>query len=113
MKTGHMRRAMVIIVGVTIGLAVAVQAAGLLSLDAAMDRASHANAELHAARAEVEAARGRLAQASVLAANPILTTGGTRHSIPGEVNTDSHVSLGQEIMVGGQRGLRMTAARFD
>src|SRR5262245_66300955 len=84
-----------------------------LSLEAALTRARTANPELAGASAGIAAARGRLAQASVLAANPVVTPGANQHRIPGETNIDASVSIAQEIQVGGQRGLRMSAARFE
>lgn len=100
-----------ILVAVLVGPRVA--GAEALTLDAALVRAMQSNVELAAARADLVAARGRLEQASVLAANPVVTSSGTNHRIARETNIDAAVSLGQELQVGGQRGLRMAAARFD
>jgi cobalt-zinc-cadmium efflux system outer membrane protein len=108
-----MTRARVVVAGLAIACASAAPAATGLSLEGALARARDANADLAAAAADVAAARGRLVQASVLAANPVVTSGATRHRIPGETNTDAAVSLGQELQIGGQRGLRIAAARFD
>lgn len=105
------RRAVTILVALLVGPRVA--GAEALTLDASLARAREANGELAAARADLAAARGRLSQASVLAANPVVTSGATHHRIPGETNVDAAVSLGQELQVGGQRGLRIAAARFD
>jgi cobalt-zinc-cadmium efflux system outer membrane protein len=85
----------------------------MLTLDAALARARVANPELAGAAANVAAARGRLTQASVLGPNPVVTPGANQHRIPGETNIDSSVSIGQEIQIGGQRGLRIGAARWD
>jgi cobalt-zinc-cadmium efflux system outer membrane protein len=82
-----------------------------LDLDDALARARKTNPAIQAALADVRAARGRLTQASVLAANPVFSTGAAHHTIGSvETNIDEHVSLGQELQVGGQRGLRMGAA---
>jgi cobalt-zinc-cadmium efflux system outer membrane protein len=103
---------------VAVGLAVAcvpdVLAATGLTLEGALARARDANTALAAAGADVAAARGRLVQASVLAANPVVTPGANHHRLPmGESNIDASVSLGQELQIGGQRGLRIAAARSD
>ena len=107
-----MTRAFVIGI-VTAVLQASVADAGALTLDEALARARSANSDLAVAAADIAAARGRFAQAGVLAANPVLTTAGTHHRIPGEVNADAAVRLGQELAVGGQRGLRIAAARHD
>jgi cobalt-zinc-cadmium efflux system outer membrane protein len=88
-------------------------AAEALHLDDALARARERNATLEGARADVVSARGRLDQAGVLAANPVFTSGLTHHRIPGDTNLEPHVSLGQELEIGGQRGLRIDAARND
>jgi cobalt-zinc-cadmium efflux system outer membrane protein len=88
-------------------------AAEALHLDDALARGRSRNATLEGARADVVSARGRLDQAGVLAANPVFTSGLTHHRIPGDTNLEPHVSLGQELEIGGQRGLRIDAARND
>jgi cobalt-zinc-cadmium efflux system outer membrane protein len=107
--------------GATVGLlVVALLATGerpavaqSLRLADALARARERNATLESARADVASAQGRLDQASVLAPNPVLNTGVTHHHIPGETNYEPHVSLGEEIELGGKRGLRIDAARHD
>jgi cobalt-zinc-cadmium efflux system outer membrane protein len=109
-----MMRAAVVGAGLAVAWIAGANAAGGLSLEAALARAHDANADLAGATADVAAARGRLVQASVLAANPVVTSGANRHRLPmGESNIDASVSLGQELQIGGQRGLRIAAARFD
>jgi len=98
---------------VALVLHVATAAAQPLTLSDALARAHRDSPDLTAATADIAAARGRLAQASVLAANPFLTSGATHHRIPGAVNADNNVILGQEIQVGGQRGLRIAAVTHD
>jgi cobalt-zinc-cadmium efflux system outer membrane protein len=108
-----MIRTAVVVAGLAVVGVSGALAAGL-SLEAALARARDANADLAAATADVSAARGRLAQASVLAANPVVTPGANQHRLPqGESNVDASVSIGQELQIGGQRGLRIAAARFD
>jgi cobalt-zinc-cadmium efflux system outer membrane protein len=107
-----MRRAAICLVAVTMW--VGAVGAEPLTLEAAIDRARAANLGLAAATADVAAARGRLVQASVWAPNPTIAGEANRHSLPGGVtNIDSTVTLGQEVQIGGQRGLRITAAQFD
>ena len=89
-------------------------AAGPLALDAVLERARSASSALRAAAAEVEAARGRLRQARLIQANPVLSADLARHTephLPDEA--DRGVQLEQEIEVGGQRGLRIAAAEHD
>jgi len=88
-------------------------AAEPLRLQDALARARRDNPTIRAADGDVAAARGRLLQAGLIPANPVLTGGSNRHRIPGDVNPDASVSLAQELEVGGQRGLRVTAARYD
>jgi outer membrane protein, heavy metal efflux system len=97
-----------------VGLAAHATRAETLTLEAALARGRDSSPVLASARADVASAEGRLRQAGLIQANPILTTGGTHHSIgPHEVNNDAAVSLGQEVEIGGQRGLRIDAARYD
>src|SRR5438093_730434 len=65
--------------------------------------------------AELEAAHGRLRQARLVQANPILSADLARHTAPAgdEDAKDRGVQLEQEIEVGGQRGLRIAAAEHD
>jgi cobalt-zinc-cadmium efflux system outer membrane protein len=108
-----MIRVAVVVVGLALA-GVQTLAATALSLETALARSHDTNADLAAATADVAAARGRLVQASVLAANPVVNSGANRHTLPmGEKNIDAHVSLGQELQIGGQRGLRIAAARAD
>ncbi len=86
-----------------------------LTLDEALERARTQSPLLRAAGAEVDAAKGRLMQAGTIPANPVLKGDLARHSTiePSTVNLDRGVELEQEIEVGGQRGLRVGAARHD
>jgi len=92
-----------------------VSAAGAaLTLADALARAHADSPELKAAAADLAAAQGRLLQAGVLVPNPVLSGEAARHSNPAEgVNVDRGVALAQEIEIGGQRGLRVEAARHD
>src|SRR5919197_5557575 len=89
-------------------------AAGSLALDEALARARAASPALRAAAADLEAAQGRLRQARLLPANPVLSGDLARHTephLPSDI--DRGVQLEQEIEVGGQRGLRIAAAEHD
>ena len=90
-------------------------AAGPLALDEALARARAASPALRVAAAELEAAHGRLRQARLVQANPILSADLARHTAPAgdEDAKDRGVQLEQEIEVGGQRGLRIAAAEHD
>jgi cobalt-zinc-cadmium efflux system outer membrane protein len=111
-----MRRAAIVVVGVL--AQVHAVHAGPLTLAEALTRAHGVSPVLAAARADVASARGRLVQAGVIQANPVLTNNATEHRIPAaiggtETNTDVTVTVGQEVEVGGQPGLRVGAARAD
>src|SRR5213593_1218298 len=89
-------------------------AAGPLALDEALARARAASPALRVAATELEAAQGRLRQARLLQANPILSADLARQTEPGLRDAkDRGVQLEQEIEVGGQRGLRIAAAEHD
>jgi cobalt-zinc-cadmium efflux system outer membrane protein len=88
-------------------------AADLLRLEEALARARRDSPVLRAAAADVDAARERLAQARVLPANPVVAVELARHRKPDDDGLDRGVSLSQEVEVGGQRGLRVAAARHD
>jgi len=89
-------------------------AAGPLGLDETLARARAASPALRAAAAELDAAQGRLRQARLVQANPILSADLARHTEPGLPDAkDRGVQLEQEIEVGGQRGLRIGAAEHD
>jgi cobalt-zinc-cadmium efflux system outer membrane protein len=79
----------------------------------ALARARQASPSVRIAAADLEAARGRQVQAGLLAANPIVAGDAARHSQPGDAEIDRGVELAQELEVGGQRGLRVAAARHD
>jgi len=98
---------------VVLVLAAAAAGADLLSLEEALARARIASPALRAAEADLDAARGRLAQARLFPANPVLSGELARHTAPGEEQLDRGVALAQEIEVGGQRGLRVGAATYD
>ena len=78
-----------------------------LTIEGAHAAALRANPELNAARLDIDVARGELRQAGILRFNPVAdvlgfsSTGGTM----------SEVSLGQEVELAGQRGLRREVAR--
>jgi len=84
-----------------------------LRLDDALARARVASPALHAAAADLDAARGRLAQARLIPANPVVSAELARHTAPGEEQVDRGVALAQELEVGGQRGLRIAGAMHD
>ncbi|MFN8543586.1 MAG: TolC family protein [Candidatus Binatia bacterium] len=86
-----------------------------LTLAGALARARADHPTVRAAAADVEAARGRLVQAGIIPANPVVSADLSRHanSNPTEVNLDRGVDVAQEVEIGGQRGLRRTAARTD
>jgi cobalt-zinc-cadmium efflux system outer membrane protein len=88
-------------------------AGGPLRIDDALTRARTASPLLRAAAAEIDAARARLVQARVLAANPVVSVDLARHTAPTEEQIDRGVELAQEVEVGGQRGLRIEVARYD
>src|SRR5881397_3690674 len=94
-------------------LAAAEAGADLLGLEEALARARMASPALRAAEADLDAARGRLTQARLFPANPVLSGELARHTGPGEEQLDRGVALAQEIEVGGQRGLRVGAATYD
>jgi len=97
-----------------LGVSVAAGAAAApLHLDDALARARAANATVLAARAEVEAARGRALQARVLPSNPVVAGSLARHTGAEGQEVDREVSLAQEIEVGGQRGLRIAVGQQD
>ncbi|TMB02654.1 MAG: TolC family protein [Deltaproteobacteria bacterium] len=87
--------------------------ADALRLADALVRARAASPALRAAAADLDAARGRLRQARLIPANPVLTGDLARHTAPGEDTKDRGVQLEQEIEVGGQRGLRIAGAEHD
>jgi outer membrane protein, heavy metal efflux system len=84
-----------------------------LRLPDALVRAAAASPAVRTAEADLAAAHGRLRQARLLPANPVLSGDLARHTAPGEAMKDRGVALDQEIEVGGQRGLRITAAEHD
>ncbi len=109
-----MRWAAVVAASLAVASGAGTLAAAGLSLESALARAHERNADLAAAVADVGSARGRLVQASVLAANPVLTPGANQHRLPQSVsNIDATITVAEELWVGGQRGLRIAAARFD
>src|SRR5437763_15254847 len=83
-----------------------------LRLDEAIERARTASPDLRAAAVDLEGARARLGRARLPAANPVLSGDIARHTEAGEATIDRGVALAQEIEVGGQRGLRIAAARL-
>jgi cobalt-zinc-cadmium efflux system outer membrane protein len=87
--------------------------AEVLTLEQALARLLTENPTLRTAAAEVEVARGRLLQAGVIPANPVVSAEGARRSVPPEIDIDYGVGLAQEIEVGGQRQLRTRAAEYD
>jgi len=93
---------------------VAAAPASALRLADALARARAASPVVQSAAADVDVARGRLRQARLLPANPVLSADLARHTAPGGEDTkDRGVQLEQEIEVGGQRGLRVSAAQHD
>jgi cobalt-zinc-cadmium efflux system outer membrane protein len=100
-------------VAVGFGLWSARAAAGPLGVEEALTRARQENAQLRAAAADLEAARGRLRQARLIQSNPVVSADLARHTAPGSDAKDRGVELDQEIEIGGQRGLRISAATHD
>jgi len=96
--------------GLVLGAASA-RGAEPLTLAAALVRAHADSPDMAAARADLDAARGRLTQAGLFPSNPTVNASGTHHRIPGATNIDNAVTVAQEVEVGGQRGLRVDAAR--
>src|SRR5436309_12262519 len=93
---------------------VAAAPASALRLADALARARAASPVVQSAAADVDVARGRLRQARLLPANPVLSADLARHTAPGGEDTKARgVQLEQEIEVGGQRGLRVSAAQHD
>src|SRR5690349_11219476 len=94
-------------------------AADPLSLAAALERARTGSPVLRVAEAEVAGARGRLRQARLIQANPVVSADLARHTAPpardagGEDALDRGVEIDQEVEIGGQRGLRIAAAGHD
>lgn len=84
-----------------------------LDLDQALARARFGHPALRGASAELAATRARLEQAGLPVSNPLVSGELARHTAPGEEATDRGVSIAQEIEIGGQRGLRVEAARWD
>ncbi len=107
-----MHAAMVGLIG-TMVIAAVVRATEPLTLEGALARARAQNQTLRAAVAELDAARGRLMQAGLVPANPVIAGDVARHNAPPEDNVDRGVLLAQEVEVGGQRGFRVTAAQHD
>ena len=104
--------------GVTVALfgcvmLVAPAAAADLRLEDALSRAFERNPALLAAAADVEAAAGAARQAGLPPANPVVAGEGANHRVGSASYTDRGISLSQEVEVGGQRGLRVAAARHD
>lgn len=109
-----MRWAAVVAASLAVAVGAGTLAAAGLSLESAIARAHERNPDLAAAGADVASARGRLVQASILAANPVVTPGANKHGLPqGVTNIDATITVAEELWVGGQRGLRIAAARFD
>jgi cobalt-zinc-cadmium efflux system outer membrane protein len=109
-----MRWVAVVVASLAVASGAGTLAAAGLSLETALTRAHEHNPDLAGAVADVTSARGRLVQASILAANPVLTPGANEHRLPQSVsNIDATITVAEELWVGGQRGLRIAAARFD
>ena len=81
--------------------------------DQALELARASHPSLRAASADVDAARARIVQAGLPPANPVLSGELARHTESGDPHLDHGVAIGQELEVGGQRGLRVAAARRD
>jgi len=90
----------------------AANAAEPLRLDQALALARTSHPSLRAASADVEAARARLAQVELLPANPVLSGEVARHTESGEPFVDRAIAISQEVEIGGQRGLRVAAAKL-
>jgi len=91
----------------------AVRAENMLTLSDALARARSGHPLLRAAQADVDAARGRLMQARLIPANPVISGDMARHTAPPEENLDRGISLAQEVEVGGQAHLRVRGAEHD
>ena len=77
-----------------------------MTIEGAHAAALRANPELAAARLDIDVARGELRQAGILRFNPVGDVLGL-----GSTGTMSEVSLGQEVEIAGQRGVRRAVAR--
>jgi len=90
-------------------------AAEPLRLEDALARAGAASPAVRAAALQLEAARARRTQAGLVPSNPVIAGEIARHTEGegGRAEIDRGVSLAQEIEVGGQRGLRVTAADHE
>jgi cobalt-zinc-cadmium efflux system outer membrane protein len=82
---------------------------GVLTLDAALQRAHEHSVEVVAAASRVEEARARLRGARSLRDNPTLDTAVGRRSRTGAA-ADLDFALSQTIELGGRRGARVAAA---
>ncbi len=100
------------VLGLLVSRAVQAGTTDVLTLEDALAQARAQSPALRTATADITAARGRLTRAGAYP-NPIIAGELARHAVPPEENIDRGVSLSQEIEVGGQRGLRMTAAQHD
>ncbi len=83
-----------------------------LTLGEAVQEALARSPVLHARRAEVEQAEGRLLTARVYPHDPEVTLEGARRT-NGDSSTDRSIALGQEIEIGGQRRRRVAEASAD
>ena len=107
------RSAACLVVAVALAASPGVVQGAELQLEEALARARGVSPLVRAAAADVAAARGRLAQARLFPANPVLSADLARHTDPTTAQIDRGVALAQEIEVGGQRGLRVAAADHD
>ncbi len=96
------------------GVLLAAPARGLvLRLDDALELARVRNPALRVAAADVDAARGRHRQAELWPTNPVLSLEGAAHTVGDVPFVDRGIGLGQELEIGGQRTLRISAADHD
>jgi len=85
----------------------------VLDLGQALDLARTRNPALRIAVAGVDAARGRQQQAGLWPKNPVLWTEAASHTVGSLAFFDRAISLEQELEVGGQRKIRISAAGHE
>lgn len=93
-------------------LAASAPAAPMLTLEQAIARSVEQNLGVRAASQDVERAAGSEIQAArETPSDPGVDVSAGRRDAPGGESTDFFLSFAQQIWIGGERGLRMTAAR--
>ncbi len=85
----------------------------VVNLPQALELARTGNPTLRVAAADVDAARGRHHQAELWPTNPVLWVEGAAHTVGSAAFFDRAISLDQEIEIGGQRKIRISAAGHE